>query len=262
MRSKIYYFTATGNSLAIAKKIADSLGDSELISIPQVMQSGESVQGDCIGIVCPIYMYNLPHMVIEFIGKIQKADYLFLVFSGGGSLGSGDRAAMRILSKYQLTLSALFNVPMPSNYANYGCPPVEKQNRLHADAQHKIQEIAAVVKSKKSHMDGNHTGWFKSNIFPGILYKLGHAQIHGFDKSFSVDDCCTGCGTCEKVCPSGNIQMLNGQPVWNNQCEQCYACLQWCPVEAINSRDKTKGVPRYHHPEVKVADIIASSARR
>ncbi len=33
MRSVIYYFTGTGNSLAAAKKIAASLGETELVPI-------------------------------------------------------------------------------------------------------------------------------------------------------------------------------------------------------------------------------------
>jgi len=29
--------------------------------------------------------------------------------------------------------------------------------------------------------------------------------------------------------------MFDGRPVWQHHCEQCFACLQWCPKEAIQN---------------------------
>ena len=47
----IFYFTATGNSLAVAKRIGGNL-----ISIPQVIDSQNlKYKDDAIGIVFPIY---------------------------------------------------------------------------------------------------------------------------------------------------------------------------------------------------------------
>jgi MinD superfamily P-loop ATPase len=34
------------------------------------------------------------------------------------------------------------------------------------------------------------------------------------------------------------------------------ACLQWCPVEAIQYGKKTIGRKRYHHPSIAVADMF------
>ena len=46
---KIFYFTATGNSLAVAKKLG-----GELISIPQV-KGKHTFRDDVIGVVFPTY---------------------------------------------------------------------------------------------------------------------------------------------------------------------------------------------------------------
>ena len=59
------------------------------------------------------------------------------------------------------------------------------------------------------------------------------------DKQFRVDDKCNQCGICGKVCPSENITMQEGKPVWNHHCEQCFACLQWCPKKAIQYGKRT-----------------------
>jgi MinD superfamily P-loop ATPase len=72
---------------------------------------------------------------------------------------------------------------------------------------------------------------------------------------FHCDDKCALCGKCVKVCPLGNIHIEDGKVKWGGACEQCMACIQWCPSEAINFADKTAKRKRYRHPNIKFADI-------
>ena len=64
------------------------------------------------------------------------------------------------------------------------------------------------------------------------------------------------------VCPCGNIDLAAGKPAWLHHCEQCMACIQWCPQEAIQFGKKTAGYGRYHHPEVKLPEIVAAREHR
>lgn len=58
-----FYFTATGNSLYVAKQF-----DANLISIPQVINNDNlSFQDETIGIVCPVFDNLPPQFVIDFI---------------------------------------------------------------------------------------------------------------------------------------------------------------------------------------------------
>lgn len=62
----ILYFTATGNSLYIARQLADE--NTELLSIPQmVKQNRHDFEADEIGIIYPIYGHMPPNMVRNFI---------------------------------------------------------------------------------------------------------------------------------------------------------------------------------------------------
>ena len=44
---------------------------------------------------------------------------------------------------------------------------------------------------------------------------------------------CIGCGSCEKLCPMGNITVKNGIAVSSDKCTMCYRCINKCPTRAI-----------------------------
>lgn len=261
MTTNIYYFTGTGNSLAVARKIGEKLDDVSLHSIAQAIKQENIATGDITGIISPIYMYDIPYLVVDFIKKLKNPGYLFIVFNGGGESGSCMKKAEKLFASSKLKLSSTFLMSMPDNYTPFGCPPEEKQEMLFAEAETKIREIAAVVKAKKEHFEKDNTGFIKTYIHPGLFYKLGYANINRMDKSFKVDDTCNSCTICQQVCPVKNIRMEDKKPVWTNHCQQCYACLQWCPRESIQYGEKTIGIKRYQNPNIGVKDIINSAPR-
>lgn len=82
-RRIVLYFTATGNSLYVARQLAEPEG--ELLSIPQmVKQNRYEFEADEIGIVYPIYGHMPPNMVRNFIREARlKAEYKFAVLTYG-----------------------------------------------------------------------------------------------------------------------------------------------------------------------------------
>ena len=74
------YFTASGNSLYVARQIG-----GKLFSIPKLMrQESVVIEDDAVGIVSPVYVGGMPLMVQEFLdrAKINTA-YFFYVFTCG-----------------------------------------------------------------------------------------------------------------------------------------------------------------------------------
>jgi ferredoxin len=92
------------------------------------------------------------------------------------------------------------------------------------------------------------------------------AAARGYSgEDFYSDTKCSGCGTCEKVCLSKKIRMVDQKPEWQKKspCYLCYACINYCPVQAIQIKSKkymkmyTEKNGRYHHPEATANDISA-----
>lgn len=74
----VFYFTATGNSLYAARQIGR---DDEMVSIAQELRRTERhYEDDAIGIVVPLFGFDLPGLVEELIlGSTFETDYFFVV---------------------------------------------------------------------------------------------------------------------------------------------------------------------------------------
>lgn len=70
--------------------------------------------------------------------------------------------------------------------------------------------------------------------------------------AFQVNDTCIGCNQCVKKCPMNNIQLIDGKPIWGDECTHCMACICYCPQEAIEYGKKSIGKPRYHFEQLKI----------
>lgn len=80
------------------------------------------------------------------------------------------------------------------------------------------------------------------------------------DKNYRVMESCNSYSICEKICPVGNIEMNSGKPFWKNNCQQCMACIQYCPQEAIQYGDKTDNKKHYHNPYIRAVDLFGQKA--
>lgn len=82
MKTEIYYFSGTGNSLVVAKDIARRT-NGKLISIPTMMDNYTiQIDADIIGIVFPTYYEpygGVPLIVRKFARKLEKINSKYLL---------------------------------------------------------------------------------------------------------------------------------------------------------------------------------------
>jgi len=259
MNTAIYYFSATGNSLVVAKELAAELGDAKLIPIAKALGSEADELSDAVGIVFPVYMFGLPLILVDFLKRVivKRGAYVFCVATLGGSQGRAHSQAQEILKKRGIELSAGFSVFMPGNYTPlYGAEPEDAQQKVFAKEKTRIKEIAHFVRARKKAIM-EEKPFLTNLLLYKLFYKYGSKQIPLSGKGFWFTDACTKCGLCARICPVLNIEMKEGKPVWLDHCQHCMACLQWCPVEAIQYKKTTLGKKRYHHPGISDKEIMA-----
>lgn len=288
MNIDIYYFSGTGNSFAVARDLAERL-DAELYSISKLTDKDELIiDSESVGFVFPDYHSNVPNIVRRFIEKIVSLEgkYVFGVCTYGHDPGPTLRYLEKLILNKNGKLSAGFTVKMPYNYIKPKFSlngisveleevPKKEQKKMFMDWESRVDDICDVIMNKEEiDIESNSEILFKFIDFFKLKDTLGKfvwlrgagfkdrsdlnfsESIRLMDHGFHVNEYCISCGRCEDICPVDNIQLLGGKPSWDHNCEQCFACLNWCPESAIQFGDGTEDADRYHHTDVKIVDMM------
>jgi Fe-S-cluster-containing hydrogenase component 2 len=256
MTTTIYYFTGTGNSLKIAKDLADKLG-AELIPIARLWQQESVIStSEKVGFVHPLYWLGIPDIVYKFVDKINldKSEYIFdIITCGHERMGCVLSIMRKLLEKKSKALSGGFYIEMPDNYLPmYDVYPEERQKEIFANADLKINEIAKLIKENTKKIEKE-----RLKKVGKIANSRFRKKVHSKDEKFNLDENCNSCGTCEKVCPVNNIIMVEDKPQWQHNCQCCFACMHLCPQKSIQYKQKTADKGRYRHPDVKLKEIMS-----
>ena len=229
----IFFFTATGNSKFITERIAAQTGD-QIKDIAECIRTGNYsynlAEGETVGIIVPVYYYGLPMIVGDFLRKLNVShkSYSYAVLNCGGTTADSGAQIRRLFP-----IDAEFGIVTVDNYVPMykTASDEEKQARLDK-AERAIEEIARRVIDRSPGDFNECKGAFPRLITRAVypLYQYGRKTA-----KFTVNDSCTGCGLCERICPRQTIKPENGSPVWTvPQCEICLGCLHRCPAAAIN----------------------------
>ncbi|HBT95928.1 MAG TPA: hypothetical protein DEB24_07585 [Coriobacteriia bacterium] len=248
----IYYFSATGNSLAVALELAEKLGAPDPISIPGTFMLDDPYaaarEADRVGFVFPVHRATLPEMVRGFIEMMPKrADCYYFAVSTYTVFGCNEfwdideiLAAEGSFLNYAAGVRTMGNVGLGTP----GSRLVEK--RLVSISKQVDEIVEAVTYFKES-------SFRRSSKLLGMLVKK-YTDRRRRSLVFNINQGCKKCGVCVQVCPANNIEFIDGEgggvaPIRSDKCEACYACLHWCPANAIETRRKLH--THYHHPNIK-----------
>ena len=257
MKTVIYYYSATGNSLYAARFIEERLPDAELRSIPEEMVAERlEVQADRIGFVFPLHYLSLPLQVEAFIERLslKESPYIFAVATCGVPYWGRPFLDMdEILARKGRHLHGMWFLRLVSNYLPLRDTAAEWRINIRAwFAYRKLQNIVRSIENKE-----HHATWQLLRDMCRRYHEEWRDRQRSIDENFSCDtEKCTSCGLCERICPTRNIVRPEGHPVWQHRCVECLGCLHCCPAEAIDYGGVTKGRRRYRHKDIKVADLL------
>lgn len=246
----VCYFTATGNSLYVARKIGGTL-----LSIPQLMKQDRiEIEDEAVGIVCPVYAAEMPMMIKDFLKKAGiRTPYFFLIYTYGMGYAAAFAHAAVSCQKAGITLSYINAVLMADNYL----PGYDMQHQIDTlpdkDVEGQIQRICKDISDRRQkpvNMTAADLG--QMAVFQNLLAK----RILRKDaaKSFIVNENCIRCDICTKVCPTDNIAVTD-RVNFGNRCEVCYACLHNCPQNAIHIKSEKSSV-RFRNENITLKDIM------
>jgi flavodoxin/formate hydrogenlyase subunit 6/NADH:ubiquinone oxidoreductase subunit I len=247
----IYVFTGTGNSLWAAKKISEELENCEIVSMGCHKEYTLTDEYDVIGFVYPTYYRGIPARVRDFVLQLDfqnnKNAYFFAVATCG-SVNTACNATVQmrnLLKRKGITLSYAEKLDMFSNYIIM----YNMRETVEEETQQSARDLEPIIDNiKKRTVDLTAP---RIKPFQQLMYKGFMHFIHHMDKHFNVSDACTHCGICQKVCSVNNIDLgQDNKPYFKHHCEHCLACIQHCPANAINYKDKTQNKKRYTHPDI------------
>ncbi|MDR2480307.1 MAG: EFR1 family ferrodoxin [Treponema sp.] len=253
MANIIFYFSGTGNCLMAAKQTAEQLGAAEIVCMATANNYRFTKQYDTIGFIYPVYFAGLPQNVYSFINNLDfgnnKTAYCYAIASYGGMPGNGlSQFNELLLNKHGIKLNYGTTLRMFSNYVI-----MFNMNRNAAEIIQRSEEALHLtineVKSRAARAVS------KSIPLLAWYYRQKMKAVPGMDKDYNINQNCTGCGICKEVCPVQNIELAEGRPRFKHHCEQCVACIQYCPQKAINYKNLTQKRRRYTNPAITCRDL-------
>ncbi|MDA8221658.1 EFR1 family ferrodoxin [Desulfosporosinus sp.] len=249
---KVFYFTATGNSLDVAKRFG-----GEIYSIPNVLRGNQfHFEDEKIGLIFPCYGFAAPKIVREFIEKITlKSPYIFVIMTYGNKLAGGVNWFVRYAEENNIHVQYADGLLMIDNYLPLF--NIEKQKMKKKYTEENLSRLLNDVNQTKRYI--RNRSFTDSMLTKGIQYFVKRNPNFNTDKDFSVGNDCNQCGTCVKVCPRNNIKLDEHKPAYGGNCEFCLACINLCPQKAIRLKKESNPNARYLNENVTLKEIIAAN---
>lgn len=258
--NKIFWFSGSGNSLALAKLLNKKIENSELVQMHLKnfdYKLGANVKN--VYFVFPIHAWRPPYIVVNFIKSMNFGNVknIYALATAGGEISDSFYYLDKVLNKKGLSLKSGLSIKMPDNCIYLYNPSVN------SEANQKIMQDVDAYLEANLNLDSlkseyKRASFLSSLIFTKIIGWVFYKTLRNFNRKFYATEECSSCGICTRICPNFNISLdeENRRPVWGGTCTACMACIHLCPEKAINYGKKTLKRNRYVCPTMKVKDFF------
>jgi ferredoxin len=265
MKASIRYFSGTGNSWRIATACAESFRTAGYAVDTESIRAGRppdrAAESACF--CFPVHSLDLPRNAAAYLRGLpagHRSIPALLLVTGGDpdNCGWAVETGARILEErgYDVRIGGL--VHMPNNWTPFHSPPDPAEaERIIARGVRSAGELVTNFLEGRTRLKAvslRKFGVIGSVMMRNIYHRRGAYQLWRF---FETGLRCTGCGLCERICPTGSIRLADGRPVWSNGCVQCMRCFNYCPARAIRqlefllrgNRHRAYRMPGFHPAE-------------
>ncbi len=252
----VLYFSGTGNSRYAAKLIGSIAGD-EAVSMNELIKRGEKADFHAARpyvFVVPAHAWRMPVVAERFIREshFEGSREAYFVMTCAGSAGQAARWCEKLCLEKGFLYRGFTSIYMPNNYIiGSAMPGKAEAAACIRDARPRIIAAAEYIRDGRALPKEKHGAL--AGFLSGALNPLFRLSISA--KGFFATAACNGCGRCAELCPTNNIRLAEGKPVWGDRCTDCMACICGCPQEAVEYKRSTQGKPRFYNTEEPLSGL-------
>jgi Pyruvate/2-oxoacid:ferredoxin oxidoreductase delta subunit len=253
-----YYFSGTGNTLLIVKKMRDVFEKHGIqVNLHRIEKSdpNDIDPEHTIGLGFPVAELSTYRLVWDFVKAFPEVHGtpIFMVDTLGGISGGIVGPMREIVKKKGYSPVGAKEIIMPPNIF-YIQEDKVCQKKVEMGLQ-KAGEYALDIIEGRSN-------WGRVPILSDIVFCISRAGLRLTKSDLNQKllnlkvntEKCSKCGICIELCPVGNITMTeDGYPGRGSDCEYCLRCTSFCPKKAIscpiNYKEKT-------YTAVRIRDLL------
>ncbi len=206
------YFSGTGNTKFCVDKFMKEYDNSQNSFSIEEKDAVEKIEKDStIVIGYPVQYSNIPKILRDYIVDnryLWKGKNIFIIATMGLFSGDGAGILARLLKNYGAIIVGGLHLKMPDSICDEKAlkRSFEENKKIVMKAEEKICKSVCNIKNGKPPQEGLGIVYHFAGLFGQRLYFLRKTRKYT-DKLKINTLKCIGCGTCEKLCPMGNIEM-------------------------------------------------------
>ena len=236
MRAALIYFSGTGNTkrtLDFARKEIPFESDVYNVITDEVVDLSKY---DYLFVFYPIYGFNCPKPVIDYVKKIRRNDKeipAIVIKNSGEHLFWNNGSSLllrRLLKKRNVILKSEYHYLMPYSFifrhTDYMAYRMDKvmQGLMKLDIKDFFDEKYVPIKR-----------FFLDSLFAWMLrIQWWGGRFNG--RFYKIDNTkCVKCMQCVNNCPAHNISLKDDKFKFGKKCLMCQRCSMYCPKDAFKS---------------------------
>lgn len=232
------YFSGTGNSkYALEVFLREYDFNSKAFSIEDDNAIKSIKEHKEIIFSYPVQYSTVPKILRDFIKEnntLWQNKKVFVIATTGLFSGDGAGTLGRLLQLCGAEIVGGLHIKMPDSIADERVlkRPLEKNKQLVKNAEKKLEKAVCNFKKGKPPQEGLGIICRMSG-FLTQRFLFGNKTKHYTNRLKIDTQKCVACGSCIKICPMKNIEIIDNTVKQNNQCTMCYRCINYCPKKAI-----------------------------